>query len=87
MSDFFLTPFELQRLTGRRRANAQMRHLRQRGIPFELDANNHPIVMRHILTQPTERVTTEPQLCLPPKKRKSKCVVAKPTNTCRAVST
>ena len=70
----FLSKLDLQILTGRRRADAQIRQLKRQGIRFELDADNNPVVIRQTIEQPTERAADEPKLCFPNDKRKLKCV-------------
>ena len=42
----FLTPEELQELTGRKRASAQIRWLKERGYPVEESAAGRPVVLR-----------------------------------------
>ncbi len=44
----FLTPEELQDLTDRCRASAQIRWLKSRGFPFELSAEGKPKVLRAV---------------------------------------
>ena len=89
MSILFLSKAEIEILTGRKRADAQIRQLKRRAISFELDADNKPVVIRQTITEqkPTERATEEPKLCFPNDKRKLKCVAAKPTPTYLAAST
>lgn len=40
----FLTPKQLERLTGRKYARVQIRVLMERKIPFTLDADDNPVV-------------------------------------------
>ena len=42
----FLTPEELQELTGRKRASAQIRALRAIGVEHKIRPDGHPVVLR-----------------------------------------
>lgn len=46
MSDPFLKDSEVERLTGLKRPSAQIRWLRERGWPHEVNATNRPIIAR-----------------------------------------
>jgi hypothetical protein len=46
MSDLYLTPAEIERLTGRVYGAAQCKVLAERGWKFEPDANGAPVVLR-----------------------------------------
>lgn len=45
-SDFFLTPEEVELVTGRRQFASQRRHLRRIGMAFRVDADGRPVVTR-----------------------------------------
>lgn len=46
MADPFLTPGEVQTLTGRVRRSDQVRWLQDRGWPHEVNAGGRPIILR-----------------------------------------
>lgn len=47
----FLTDDDIHRLTGKKRPSAQIEILRQRRIPFEVDAHGHPVIMERALLE------------------------------------
>ena len=49
MSNLFLSPEELELLTGRKRKSRQIELLRSMGIPFRVNAIGHPVVTRGVV--------------------------------------
>jgi hypothetical protein len=47
----FLTPAEVEKLTGRKKAKAQLRQLARQGIRAFPDANGKPVVLRASLDE------------------------------------
>ncbi len=46
MSGMFLDRAELERYTGRKRKKAQMKVLRDRRVPFDVDIDGWPVVLK-----------------------------------------
>jgi Domain of unknown function (DUF4224) len=59
--DTFLTPAELERLTGRAQKSKQAEQLRIQGIPFHLDWSGHPVVTREYLHGKKKTAAEKPQ--------------------------
>ncbi len=49
--DIYLTPSEIERLTGRKYAKVQRKVLAARGWKFELDADGRPLLLRELHDQ------------------------------------
>ncbi len=57
----FLDDDELRELTGKQRRNAQIRVLRSRKYPFDLDGNGRPLVARRYVERRFEAGESQPE--------------------------
>jgi hypothetical protein len=57
----FLTPADLQRLTGRRQRAAQRRYLDRQRIPYRTDADGAPVVLASAIGENTQPAPARPR--------------------------